>query len=130
VYATPHPPFLVDEFRGGPPAVHEGLRLTRLHQRYILFRRAQGDSVAALAAALNCEKSAVEYHLRRAYEDPGLFRELDFVMPWRPPDRASAVYFCRYCAWTEARLADACHHAFGHLWDESELGLPGGGEAG
>lgn len=122
VYAVPHPPFLIDEFRDGPPARGEGLRLTRIHQRYILFQRAQGDSVASLANVLRCEKSAVEYHLRRAYEDPELFRTLDFVMPWNPPNRLSPVYFCRYCAWTEAKRVDACHHAFGHIWDEEELG--------
>lgn len=121
VYAVPHPPFLIDEFRGGPPEKYEGLRLTRIHQRFILFRRAQGDSLAGLAAALKCDSSAVEYHLRRAYDDPSLFRGLDFVMPWRPPDRLGPVYFCRYCAWTEVRMADACHHAFSHIWSESEL---------
>ena len=121
MFAVPHPPFLIDEFRTGVPETREGLRLTRIHQRYILFRRAQGDSVASLARALDCDTSAVEYHLRRAYDDPGLFRALDFVMPWRPPDRLSPVYFCRYCAWTEPDLGDACHHAFGHIWDEGEL---------
>ena len=127
-YVVPHPPFLIDEFRDGPPTVYEGLRLTRIHQRYILFRRAQGDSVAVLAKVLECEKSAIEYHLRRAYEDPELFRTLDFLMPWRPPNRTSSVYFCRYCAWTEPRRGDACHHAFGHLWDQSELELDGSSE--
>lgn len=122
VYAVPHPPFLIDEFRSGPPPVREGLRLTGLHYRYILFRRAQGDSVTALAQVLECQKSAVDYHLRRAFEDPGLFRRLDFVMPWWPPDRLSPVYFCRYCAWTEPKLVDACHHAFSHIWDEDKLG--------
>ena len=121
VFSVPQPPFLIDEFRAGAPWRGRGLRLARIHQRYILFRRAQGASVAGLAQELECEKRAVDYHLRRVFEDPELFRALDFVMPWNPPNRLSPVYFCRYCAWTEPERGDACHHAFGHIWNAEEL---------
>ena len=121
------PAFLFEEFRDGPPHAppsdsqgpFERNRIADIQKLYLLYMTARGFSPRRVALELGISRSSAKRIVSIAHDDPESFSFWDFVVRWQSDK--GPVYFCRYCGSRWREEPDAVEHAFGHIWDQSQL---------
>ncbi len=91
--------------------------MSRLEQRYALWARALGVSVAVIARYMGYTDRGLRAFFARAKADPGIFIDCYFVHKVGTGDpRRPFEWDCLYCQRYFRDTASACDHAWRHVY--------------